>query len=150
MDFLEDEEAYLQSIAVKLSEGFKAVYIQRSRGYSLRRSLTVSQIGRIADFVKGINPETRVIVDNCYGEFVQLKEPLECGADLIVGSLIKNPGGGIANRGGYISGRKDLVELCSFRLTAPGIGKEVGASPYGLRDIFMGIYSAPLVVGEAL
>lgn len=150
MDLSEDKDAYFGGIRSKLQEGFKAVYIQRSRGYSLRKSLLPSEIGQIADFVKSIDPNIIVIVDNCYGEFVDLKEPLEYGADLIVGSLIKNPGGGVANRGGYIAGKKELIELCSYRLTAPGIGKEIGANPYGLKDIFMGIYNAPMVVAEAL
>ncbi len=128
----------------------KVAYIQRSRGYSLRPSLTVERIGEIIRAVKQGNPNAVVIVDNCYGEFVEKQEPLAVGADLIVGSLIKNPGGGIAETGGYIAGRKDLVELCSYRLTTPGMGKEVGCTLNQSRGMFMGLFQAPSVVGNAL
>lgn len=132
------------------SKKYKVAYIQRSRGYSLRPSLSVDTIGQMARLVKKLSPETLVLVDNCYGEFVEKREPLEVGADLIAGSLIKNPGGGIAPTGGYIAGRADLVEKCGYRLTAPGVGLEVGATLGHTRELFMGLFSAPHVVGEAV
>lgn len=151
IDFEKDKENYFNSIKTKLSEKkFKMVYIQRSRGYSLRDSLSVSQIKDIVLLVKNINPEIIVMVDNCYGEFVEKQEPSEVGVDLIAGSLIKNPGGAISPTGGYIAGRKDLIDLCSYRLTAPGIGKEVGATLGTNRELFMGIFNAPNVVAESL
>ena len=130
--------------------GAKVAYIQRSRGYSLRPSLTVEDIGNIVQAIKRGNPDTFILVDNCYGEFAEKQEPLAVGADLIVGSLIKNPGGGIAETGGYIAGRKDLIELCSYRLTTPGMGKEVGCTLNQSRGMFMGLFWAPSVVGNAL
>ena len=132
------------------AKNYKAVYIQRSRGYSLRPSLTVEKIGELVSLVKSIAPETLILVDNCYGEFVETKEPLSVGADLIAGSLIKNPGGGIAPTGGYIAGRHDLVEQCGYRLTAPGVGREVGASLGHNRELYMGLFAAPHTTGEAL
>ncbi len=129
---------------------YKAVYIQRSRGYSLRPSLTVEKIGELVELVKGVSPDTLILVDNCYGEFVQKDEPLSVGADLIAGSLIKNPGGGIAPTGGYIAGKAALVEQCAYRLTAPGVGKEVGASLGHNRELYMGLFAAPHTTGEAL
>ena len=132
------------------SKKYAVAYIQRSRGYSLRPSLSVEKIGRLAELVKRVSPDTVVMVDNCYGEFVEEKEPLEVGADIIAGSLIKNPGGGIAPCGGYIAGRRDLVEKCGYRLTAPGVGLEVGATLGHTRELFMGLFNAPHVVGEAL
>lgn len=129
---------------------YKVAYIQRSRGYSLRPSLTVEEIGVLAVAVKEVSPETLVLVDNCYGEFVDTVEPTSVGADLIAGSLIKNPGGGIAPTGGYIAGRADLVEKCSYRLTCAGVGREVGASLGHNRELYMGLFAAPHTVGEAL
>ena len=129
---------------------YKVAYIQRSRGYSLRPSLTVEKIGEICRAVKEVSPDSLILVDNCYGEFVEKQEPLAVGADLIAGSLIKNPGGGIAPTGGYIAGRHDLVELCGYRLTAPGVGREVGASLGHNRELYMGLFAAPHTVGEAL
>ncbi len=131
-------------------ENFKMAYIQRSRGYSLRPSLSVEEIGELCRLVKEISPNTIVMVDNCYGEFVECKEPTQVGADLMAGSLIKNPGGGIAPCGGYIAGRSDLVEACAARMTAPGVGREVGASLGTNRELYMGLFSAPHVVGEAI
>lgn len=128
----------------------KVAYIQRSRGYSLRESLTVEKIGELVSACREVNPNVIVIVDNCYGEFVEKKEPTEVGADLIVGSLIKNPGGGIAKTGGYIAGRRDLVELCSYRLTCVGMGKEVGCTLGESRAMFMGLFFAPSVVASAV
>ena len=132
------------------SKHYKVAYIQRSRGYSLRPSLTVEKIGELCKAVKEVSPDTLILVDNCYGEFVEKCEPLAVGADLIAGSLIKNPGGGIAPTGGYIAGRRDLVELCGYRLTAPGVGREVGASLGHNRELYMGLFAAPHTVGEAL
>lgn len=128
----------------------KMAYIQRSRGYSLRPSLTIAKIREIVNAVKEVSPETIVAVDNCYGEFVEREEPTEAGADLIMGSLIKNAGGGIADTGGYVAGRSDLVELVSYRLTAPGAGAEVGATLGQNRNMFRGLFFAPHVVGEAI
>lgn len=128
----------------------KVVYIQRSRGYSLRPSLSVAQIGRIAGAVKQSDSDAILFVDNCYGEFVEADEPVSAGVDIMAGSLIKNPGGGIAENGGYICGRRELVELCANRMTAPGLGRNVGASLGHNRSLFFGLFNAPHVVGEAL
>ena len=128
----------------------RVVYIQRSRGYTLRPSLFVEDIERIAQIAKRVSPDCVVMVDNCYGEFVEATEPTEHGADIIVGSLIKNPGGGIAPTGGYIAGRRDLVERCAYRLTTPGTGREIGATLGNNRALFMGLFHAPHVTGEAL
>jgi len=127
----------------------KLVYLQRSRGYTLRPSLFVEEIAAAAKLAKELCG-CIVMVDNCYGEFVQREEPTQLGADLIAGSLIKNPGGGVARNGGYIAGRRDLVDLCAYRMTAAGIGGEVGATLGVNRDMFMGLFHAPHVVGEAL
>lgn len=127
----------------------KMVYIQRSRGYSLRPSLSVAEIEKIVKITKEVS-DAVVMVDNCYGEFVEPLEPTSVGADLMAGSLIKNPGGGIARTGGYIAGRHDLVEQCCNRLTTPGLGREVGATLGMTRELFMGLFHAPHVVGEAL
>lgn len=128
----------------------KMAYIQRSRGYSTRPSLKIEDIERLVKAVKGVSPETVVMVDNCYGEFVETKEPCDVGADLCAGSLIKNPGGGIAPTGGYIAGRKDLIEKCSYRMTCAGVGREVGATLGHSRELYLGLFSAPHVVGEAV
>lgn len=126
------------------------VLIQRSRGYSLRKSLDISTIEKIIHIVKSKNSDCICFVDNCYGEFVESKEPLEVGADLIAGSLIKNPGGGIVEAGGYIAGREDLVEQAAMRLTAPGIGSEGGAMLNQSRLIFQGFFMAPSIVADAV
>lgn len=126
------------------------VYIQRSRGYSLRPSLSIEQIEKICQTVRKKSDDAIIMVDNCYGEFVEKLEPTQVGADLIAGSLIKNPGGGIAPCGGYIAGRADLIEKCSYRMTAPGVGREVGASLGHNRELYMGIFNAPHITGEAL
>ena len=128
----------------------KMAYIQRSRGYSTRPSLRIADIKEIIDAVKEVSPESIIMVDNCYGEFVETLEPTQIGADVIAGSLIKNPGGGIAPTGGYIAGRKDLIEKCSYRLTCAGVGREVGATLGHSRELYLGLFSAPHVVGEAL
>lgn len=144
-------EPDIEEIKKRLSaKHYKVAYIQRSRGYSLRPSLTIEKISQICKAVKSVSPETLILVDNCYGEFVDVNEPLSVGADLIAGSLIKNPGGGIAPTGGYIAGRHDLVEQCGYRLTAPGVGREVGASLGHNRELYMGLFAAPHTVGEAL
>lgn len=132
------------------SEKYKMAYIQRSRGYSTRPSLTVDVIEKLCNIVKEISPDTIIMVDNCYGEFTEEKEPCEVGADIIAGSLIKNPGGGIAPTGGYIAGKHELIEKCAARLTCPGVGREVGATLGHSRELYMGLFSAPHVVGEAL
>ncbi len=128
----------------------KMVYIQRSRGYSLRATLTWKEIKKICDISKKASPNSVIMLDNCYGEFVEKVEPLSIGVDIMAGSLIKNPGGGIAPTGGYIAGKADLVEKCSYRLTTPGTGKEIGATLNTSREMFMGAYHAPHVTGEAL
>jgi cystathionine beta-lyase family protein involved in aluminum resistance len=132
------------------ARGCKVAYIQRSRGYSLRPSITVSEIGEMIDAVKSVNPTAIIMVDNCYGELVERIEPCDVGADLIIGSLIKNLGGGIAPTGGYIAGRRDLIELCSYRLTTVGTGKEVGCSLDMNRSLFMGLFYAPETVKNAV
>ena len=128
----------------------KMVYIQRSRGYSLRPSLTWREIKKLCDISRSASPRSIVMLDNCYGEFVEKVEPLTLGVDLMAGSLIKNPGGGIAPTGGYIAGKRELVEMCAYRLTTPGTGKEIGATLGVNRELFMGAYHAPHVTGEAL
>ena len=147
---LKDEKPDLNAIENAVNDNTTMVYIQRSRGYELRPSLRIEEIERIVKTVKAKNPNVIVMVDNCYGEFVQKKEPCEVGADLIAGSLIKNAGGGIARTGGYIAGRHDLVEKCAYRLTTPGLGKEVGATLDMNRELYMGLFYAPHTVGEAL
>lgn len=137
-------------IKKRVTPAVTMVYIQRSRGYELRPSLSVNEIEKICKIAKAENPSVIVMVDNCYGEFSEKREPVEAGADLIAGSLIKNAGGGIASTGGYIAGKKELVEKCAFRLTTPGLGKEVGATLGMNRQLFMGLFFAPHTVGEAL
>ena len=128
----------------------KAVLIQRSRGYSTRNSLSVAEIGALARVVKENNPDAAVLVDNCYGEFVETVEPTQVGADLVVGSLIKNPGGGLAPTGGYIAGRRDLVEGAAMRLTTPGIGKECGSTFGANRSLYQGLFLAPHTTAQAV
>lgn len=128
----------------------RMAYIQRSRGYSLRPSLDIDTIEKIVKTVRAVNPDCIIMVDNCYGELVEEREPLAVGADLIAGSLIKNLGGGIAATGGYIAGRKDLVEQCGYRLTCPGAGREVGCTLDQLRGMYLGIFHAPEAVCAAL
>ncbi|MBQ8886200.1 MAG: methionine gamma-lyase family protein [Candidatus Gastranaerophilales bacterium] len=140
----------LEGIRNKVDETTNMVLIQRSRGYSLRKSLTIDTIRQIVEIVKAKNPKCICFVDNCYGEFVEKLEPLEVGADLIAGSLIKNPGGGIVEAGGYIAGKEEYVDQAAYRLTAPGIGSEGGAMLNQLRLIFQGLFMAPSVVSEAV
>lgn len=149
VDLLQDGMPDYKGIAAKAA-GVKVVYIQRSRGYTLRPSLTVEVIGEIVKAVRSVDRECIIMVDNCYGELVEEIEPTAVGADLIIGSLIKNLGGGIAETGGYIAGTTRAVELCSYRLTTPGTGKEVGASLNQLRGMFLGIFHAPEAVCAAL
>lgn len=137
--------------ALKANEGrVKVVFIQRSKGYLNRRTLTVDEIGEMARFVKSISRETFVVVDNCYGEFVEEKEPTAVGADLIIGSLIKNPGGGMAESGGYFAGSKRAIELVSYRLTSPGVGGEVGATLGQNKSMYKGLFYAPHTTAQAL
>lgn len=149
VDLLQGKFPDLESIAKK-AKSAKVAYIQRSRGYSLRPSLSVECIQRIAEAAKQANPEIIVMVDNCYGEFVEKKEPLSVGADLIIGSLIKNPGGGIASTGGYICGKAELVEKCADRLTCVGMGKEVGCTLSVNREMLLGFFLAPQTVANAV
>jgi len=142
-----DLEAIKEALRIKKH---RVAYIQRSRGYSLRPSLLIKDIEKICQAIRSVDKEIWIMVDNCYGEFVEKQEPCQVGADLIVGSLIKNPGGGIAPTGGYIAGKAELVEKCAYRLTCPGVGKEVGATLGHNRELFMGLFSAPHVVGEAI
>lgn len=139
-----------EGIARTVTADTKMVCIQRSRGYSWRKSLSIAKIAEAIAFVKQINPQIICFVDNCYGEFVELQEPLEVGADLIAGSLIKNPGGGLAPRGGYIAGRADLVDRAAIRLTAPGIAEDVGSALDFNRLAYQGLFMAPLIVEQAM
>lgn len=150
VDLNEKGEPDIENIKKAAAKGCKVAYIQRSRGYSLRESLTVAKIGEIIKAVKETNKDAVIMVDNCYGEFVEKHEPTAVGADLIIGSLIKNPGGAIARTGGYIAGRKALVELCSYRLTTVGIGKEVGCSLDENRSMYLGFFMAPQIVESAV
>ena len=151
IDLTENDEFDYDAIenAAK-SADVRMVYIQRSRGYELRHSISVDEIARVCETVHRVNKRAVVMVDNCYGVFTETKEPTEVGADLVAGSLIKNMGGGIAPSGGYVAGRGDLVKLVSYRLTTPGLGTELGATLGQNRNIFMGIFHSPHVVGEAL
>lgn len=144
------ERVDLDGIARAIKPNTKMVLIQRSRGYSMRAPLTIQQIRETCTSVKEFKKDCVCFVDNCYGEFVDILEPTAVGADIIAGSLIKNPGGGIAPTGGYIAGRADLVDLASYRLTAPGIGSELGASLASNRLLFQGLFLAPHVVAQAL
>lgn len=151
VDLLPDGSPDINSIRSELAwNKYKVAYIQRSRGYSLRPTLTIDDIEQLCKAVKSVSPDTWIMVDNCYGEFVEEKEPCEVGADLVAGSLIKNPGGGIAPTGGYIAGNHELVEKCAARMTCPGVGREVGATLGLNRELYMGLFAAPHVVGEAL
>ena len=151
VDLLPDGTPDINAIRAELSWGnYKMAYIQRSRGYSLRPSLTIDKIEELCSAVREVSPSTVIMVDNCYGEFVETREPTEVGADIIAGSLIKNVGGGIAPTGGYIAGKHEYVEMCAGRMTAPGVGREVGASLGHNRELYMGLFSAPHVTGEAL
>ncbi|MEB6197503.1 methionine gamma-lyase family protein [Mammaliicoccus sciuri] len=147
---LKQNEIDINSVLENINAKTKVIAIQRSKGYSSRPSLTIAQIEQAIKAIKEVYPDKIVFVDNCYGEFVEDKEPIEIGADLIAGSLIKNPGGGLAKIGGYISGKADLIERCAYRLTAPGIGKEAGASLGSLPEMYQGFFLAPHVVSQSL
>lgn len=147
---LKEEHLDFEAIAKAVDDTVTMVYIQRSRGYELRASLSLEETQKVAEIAKENNPNCIVMVDNCYCEFVNKQEPTQVGADLIAGSLIKNAGGGMARTGGYIAGRHDLVEKCAFRLTTPGLGREVGATLGMNRELYMGLFYAPHTVGEAL
>lgn len=150
VDLLLDGSFNYDGIAKMINEKTKLVTIQRSKGYATRPTLSVGQIGELIAFVKKIKPEVICMVDNCYGEFVEEIEPTDVGADMIVGSLIKNPGGGLAPIGGYIVGRKDCIDRASYRLSAPGLGKEVGASLGLNQSFYQGLFLSPTVVAGAL
>ncbi len=137
-------------LIAKKAPNAKVCHIQRSRGYCQRNAFDLKTIQKISDTARAANPDIIIFVDNCYGEFTQIKEPTQTGADLIVGSFIKNPGGGIAPTGGYIAGRKDLVERCAYRLTGPSLGKELGCTLDSLRAMFLGLYYSPNIVCEAI
>ncbi len=134
----------------KISTKTKVIAIQRSKGYSWRSSFSIEDIKEMILYIRKLKSDIIIFVDNCYGEFTEFKEPTEVGADVIVGSLIKNPGGGLAKSGGYLVGKKKYIEQISYRLTAPGIGREVGATYGNLRDFYQGFFLAPHFVGEAL
>lgn len=147
---LADGSVDWDGVSAAVTDRTKVFAIQRSRGYDWRPSFTVDQIGEMVNWIKSRRPDAIVFVDNCYGEFTEDKEPTEVGVDLIAGSLIKNPGGGLATSGGYIAGRQRLVELAAYRMTAPGIGGEVGAMLGTTRSIYQGLFMAPLLVGQAV
>ena len=150
VDLLEDGSFDFAGIAKAMNPRTKLVTIQRSKGYATRPTLSVDRIGELISFVKEIRPDVICMVDNCYGEFVEEKEPTDVGADMIVGSLIKNPGGGLAPIGGYIVGTKECVDRASYRLSAPGLGKEVGASLGINQQLYQGLFLSPTVVAGAL
>ena len=150
VDLLADGSFDFEGIKNAINERTRLVTIQRSKGYATRPTLSVDRIGQLIAFIKNIKPDVICMVDNCYGEFVEEKEPLEAGADMIGGSLIKNPGGGLAPIGGYIVGRKECVENAAYRLTSPGLGKEVGASLGVISSFYQGLFLAPTVVSGAL
>ncbi|MBO4775949.1 MAG: methionine gamma-lyase family protein [Lachnospiraceae bacterium] len=150
VDLLNNRDFDYEGIKNAINEKTKLVAIQRSKGYQTRPTYSVDQIGELIAFIRGIKPEVIIMVDNCYGEFTEEKEPSDVGADMVVGSLIKNPGGGLAPLGGYICGKKECIENAAYRLTSPGLGKEVGASLTVLRDFYQGLFLSPTVVASAL
>ena len=150
VDLRSDDSFDLEGIQNAMNERTKMVHIQRSKGYQTRRTLSVADIGEVIAYIKSINPEVICLVDNCYGEFVERIEPTDVGADLCAGSLIKNPGGGLAPAGGYIVGKEAYVENCAYRLTSPGLGKEVGATFGVMQSFYQGFFLAPAVTAGAL
>lgn len=150
VDLLPDGSFDFEGIRAAINDKTKLVTIQRSKGYQTRPTLSVARIGELIRFIKEIKPEVICMVDNCYGEFVEEREPLEVGADMIVGSLIKNAGGGLASIGGYIVGKKECIENAAYRLTSPGLGKEVGASLGVIQSFYQGLFQAPVVTAGAL
>ncbi len=150
VEFLPDGGFDYEGIRSAINERTRMVTIQRSKGYLMRKTLSVAQIGELISFVKSIKPDILCMVDNCYGEFVETIEPSDVGADMVVGSLIKNPGGGLAPIGGYIAGTAECVDNAAYRLTSPGLGKEVGASLGVISSFYQGLFMAPQVVSSAL
>ena len=150
VDLLEDGTFDYENIRKAINEKTKLVTIQRSKGYAMRPTFSVKQIGELIAFVKEIKPDVICMVDNCYGEFVDVIEPSDLGADMIVGSLIKNPGGGLAPIGGYICGKQECIDRCAYRLSAPGLGQEVGASLDLNRALYQGFFLSPTVTAGAL
>ncbi len=150
VDLLEDDSFDYDKIREAINEKTRLVTIQRSKGYQTRETFSVEKIAKLIRFVKEVKPDVLCMVDNCYGEFTERLEPSNFGADMIVGSLIKNPGGGLASSGGYICGTKACIESCGYRLTAPGLGKEVGTNMGMLRQLYQGLFMAPTVVAGAL
>lgn len=150
IDILSSHEIDLDGLMSNINDKTKMVYVQRSTGYGWRKALTIKDIKEVVDRVKSVNENIIIMVDNCYGEFLEVEEPTDVGVDVMAGSLIKNPGGGLALTGGYIVGKKKLIDLISYRMTSPGIGKECGLT-FGLtRNMFQGLFMAPKVVTEAL
>lgn len=150
VDLLENGWFDFDGIKEAMTPDVKLVGIQRSKGYDTRPTLSVEKIGQVISFIKSMHPDVIIMVDNCYGEFVETIEPSDVGADMIVGSLIKNPGGGLAPIGGYICGKKECIENCAYRLTTPGLGKEVGANLGVITSFYQGLFLAPTVVASAL
>lgn len=150
VDLLDDGSFDFKGIKAAINDKTKLVTIQRSKGYQTRPTLSVSRIGEVISFIKEIKPDVICMVDNCYGEFTEKLEPTDVGADLVVGSLIKNPGGGLAPIGGYLAGKKECIENAAYRLTSPGLGKEVGASLQVLNSFYQGLFLAPSVTANAL
>ena len=150
VDLLPDNSFDFEGIKNAINKRTRLVTIQRSRGYSSRPSFTISKIEELISFIKDIKPDVAIMVDNCYGEFVEDREPIEAGADMVVGSLIKNPGGSLAPCGGYIAGTEKCVENAAYRLTSPGLGKETGATLFSLKNFFQGLFMAPEIVSAAL
>lgn len=151
IDLLENDDIDIKSVLEYLkSNKVKAIHIQRSRGYALRRAFRISELEEVIKEIRKVDKDVIIMVDNCYGEFVETKEPTQIGADIVCGSLIKNIGGGLCETGGYIVGRKDLIELCAVTLTCPGIGKECGATMGQNRNMLQGIFMAPAVVKNAM
>lgn len=150
IDLIDNKEIDWEGVQAAVNENTKMIAIQRSKGYATRPSYTIEQIQEMCERIREIAPEAVIFVDNCYGEFVERLEPTEIGADLMAGSLIKNPGGGLAKIGGYIAGHADLVEKCAYRMTSPGIGAEAGATLNTLADFYQGFFLAPHVVAQAL
>jgi cystathionine beta-lyase family protein involved in aluminum resistance len=150
VDLLADGGFDYDGIRAAINEKTKLITIQRSKGYATRPSFSVARLGQLIAFCKSCKPDVICMVDNCYGEFTETLDPTDAGADMIVGSLIKNPGGGLASTGGYVCGRKDLIDRCAFRLSAPGMGREVGANMGLLQSFFQGFFLAPAVVQNAV
>lgn len=150
VELLPNGQPDYEKIATSIHANTKMIGIQRSKGYATRPSFPIAEIEKMIAFVKEIKEDVVVFVDNCYGEFVEDLEPCHVGADLMAGSLIKNPGGGIAKTGGYIVGKEEFVKACSYRMTSPGIGAEAGASLYSLQEMYQGFFLAPHVVGQSL